>query len=261
MKMPVLFVGHGSPMNAIEDNTFTSVWREIGKKLPKPKAILAISAHWYTDGTLTNDAEQPEMIYDMYGFPDTLYALKYPAKGSKTLAEDVVKLLGPDVRVDNNWGIDHGTWSVLVKMFPEADIPVVQLSINHIAPAQAHFDLGLKLRTLRDQGVLILASGNIVHNLALINWDMPAGYPWAHEFDDYIKKHILDRNYQAAIDYRAAGACSEKAFYTPDHYYPLLYALGAASDEDAIEVFNDCCLMGAMSMTGYLFNDIQPKND
>ena len=198
MKMPVLFVGHGSPMNAIEDNSFTRVWRKIGEKLPRPKAILAISAHWYTEGTLTSDVENPQMIYDMYGFPPALYALKYPVKGSKALAEDVIKVLGPDVKIDNAWGIDHGTWSVLVNMFPDADIPVVQLSINHKAPAQAHFDLGLKLRALRDEGILIFASGNIVHNLSLINWNMSAGYPWAHTFDDYIKKNILEKNYQAA---------------------------------------------------------------
>lgn len=253
MKMPVLFVGHGSPMNAIEDNTFTHVWTQIGNKLPKPKAILAISAHWYTAGTLTSDTENPEMIYDMYGFPAELYALKYPVKGSKELAEEIVNLLGPEVKIDNNWGIDHGTWSVLVKMFPKADIPVIQLSINYKAPAQAHYEMGMKLRALRDEGILIFASGNIVHNLSLINWNMPGGYPWAHTFDDYIKQNILEKNYQAAVEYQTSSVYSKEVFYTPDHYFPLLYALGAADAKDKIEVFNDQCLMGSMSMTSYLF--------
>ena len=253
MKMPVIFVGHGSPMNAIEDNEFTKTWEALGRKIPKPKAILAVSAHWYTDGTKTSDIETPEQIYDMYGFPKALYELKYPVKGSKTLADKVMQLVGAGAVIDNKWGIDHGTWSVLCRMFPEADIPVVQLSVNYRVPAMAHFKMGKALQALREEGVLILASGNIVHNLGLVNWDMDHGYPEAEAFDQYIKVSILNRNFDAAINYHETDLYTEKAFSSPDHYFPLLYALGAVSDDDEIEVFNDKCLTGTMSMTGYLF--------
>lgn len=253
MKMPVLFVGHGSPMNAIEDNEFTNTWEELGRSLIKPKAILAISAHWYTDGTRTFDTEDPKMIYDMYGFPRELYELKYPAKGSAELANKVKSKLGEHIAIDNHFGIDHGTWSVLCRMYPEADIPVVQLSVNHRENARAHFEMGKALKSIREEGFLILGSGNVVHNLSLLNWSMAGGYPWAQEFDDYIKSKILAKNFEAVIDYHSAGSSAGKAFYTPDHYYPLLYILGASEMSDTVKVFNDKCLMGAMSMTGFLF--------
>lgn len=253
MKMPVLFVGHGSPMNAIEDNEFTQIWKSLGKRLPRPKAILAISAHWYSEGTRTSDVENPRMIYDMYGFPEELYAMKYPVMGSAELASQLIVSLGKLVTTDNQWGIDHGTWSVLCHMYPEADIPVVQLSIDHQASATTHYEIGKALKFLREEGVLILGSGNIVHNLSLINWQMEGGYPWADDFDNYIKKNILDRNHDAVIYHDRVGESAEKAFYTPDHYYPILYALGASDLSDDIEVFNEKCLMGSMSMTGYLF--------
>jgi len=253
MKLPVLFVGHGSPMNAIETNTYTLKWEEVGRALPKPKVILAISAHWYTEKTRTSDVIDPRIIYDMYGFPKELYELAYPVKGSPELSEKLVDCLGPDVVIDNHWGIDHGTWSVLCKMFPDADIPVVQLSVNLNAPAKMHFEMGQKLAKLRNVGVLIFGSGNVVHNLSLINWSMPGGYPWAEAFDQYVKEHILNKDFEAVVNYQLAGKCSEKAFYTPDHFYTLLYVLGASDTSDEIEVFNDVCLMGSMSMTGYLF--------
>lgn len=253
MKMPVIFVGHGSPMNAIENNAFTAEWESLGKRLPRPKAILCVSAHWYTDKTKTADNLEPRMIYDMYGFPQALYELKYPVKGSARLSNQIVDRLGDLVTIDNRWGIDHGTWSVLCKMYPEADIPVVQVSVNYNAPAQTHFDIGRKLADLRNEGILIMGSGNIVHNLSLINWSMAGGYPWAQEFDDYIKMNILNRSYDDVVHYERAGKCAEQAFYTPDHFYPLLYVLGAADKTERIEVFNDVCSMGSMSMTGYLF--------
>lgn len=253
MRMPVIFVGHGSPMNAIEDNSFTETWKAIGKRLPKPRAILAISAHWYTEGTRTSDAIEPRTIYDMYGFPPELYALKYPAQGSPELTERIKEILGDLVNVDNSWGIDHGTWSVLCRMFPEADVPVVQLSINYKATPDAHFKLGETLEKLRDEGILILGSGNIVHNLGLINWQMPNGYPWAHEFDDYVKANIERRTFENVIYYERAGDCHKKSFYTLEHYLPLLYVLGCVDGDDEIEIFNDACLMGSMSMTSYLF--------
>lgn len=253
MKMPVLFVGHGSPMNAIEDNEFSQTWKLLGKRLPKPKAILAVSAHWYSEGTKTSDVENPRMIYDMYGFPEKLYEMRYPVSGSPELAGQLKESLGELVSIDNRWGIDHGTWSVLCHMYPNADIPVVQLSVDHLAPAMTHYEIGKKIRALRENGVIILASGNIVHNLALINWQMEEGYPWAHEFDSYIKKNILEKNHDAVIHHERVGRSAEKAFYTPDHYFPLLYALGASEPTDEIEVFNEKCLMGSMSMTGYIF--------
>lgn len=253
MKMPILFAGHGSPMNAIETNKFTETWKQIGQRLPKPKAILAVSAHWYTEGTRTSDEIEPRMIYDMYGFPPELYALKYPAKGSPELADKLRHMLGDSVIVDNAWGIDHGTWSVLCRMFPEADIPVVQLSIDYKKTPEMHYKIGEALKSLRDEEILILGSGNVVHNLALINWQMASGYPWAQEFDDYIKNSILERNFKNVIHYEHAGECHKKAFYTLEHYLPLLYVLGCVEADDTLEIFNDECLMGSMSMTGYLF--------
>lgn len=253
MKLPVLFVGHGSPMNAVETNAFTEQWEMLGQLLPKPKVILAISAHWYTEKTRTSAVLEPRMIYDMYGFPKELYELVYPVKGSPELANTLIECLGSDVVIDNRWGIDHGTWSVLCKMYPAADIPVIQLSVNLNASPKAHFEMGQKLAKLREEGVLIFGSGNVVHNLSLINWSMSGGYPWAEEFDQYVKTHILNRDFEAIVDYHKAGKCAEKAFYTPDHFYPLLYVLGASDASDEIEVFNDVCLMGSMSMTGYVF--------
>lgn len=253
MKMPVIFAGHGSPMNAIETNAFTETWKRIGEKLPKPKAILAVSAHWYTEDTRTSDTVEPRMIYDMYGFPPELYALKYPAAGSPELAQRLISILGDSVRVDNAWGIDHGTWSVLCRMFPDADIPVVQLSIDYKASPERHYRIGEALKDLREEGVLILGSGNVVHNLALINWQMEGGYPWAQEFDDYIKANVIARSFENVIHFERAGDCHKKAFYTLEHYLPLLYVLGCTDPDDALEVFNDACMMGSMSMTGYLF--------
>jgi 4,5-DOPA dioxygenase extradiol len=253
MKMPVLFVGHGSPMNAIEDNEFSQNWKALGKRLTIPKAILAVSAHWYTNGTRTSDVEHPIQIYDMYGFPPNLYELKYPGIGSPSLAENILQQLGDKVIIDNRWGIDHGTWSVLTHMFPEATIPIVQLSIDYQASTQGHFALGERLKPLRDQGVLIIGSGNVVHNLSLLDWDREGGYPWAEEFDEYIKTNIRSKSYDKVIDYQQAGKSAEKAFYTPDHYDPLLYVIGASEPTDRVEVFNERCMMGAMSMTGYLF--------
>ena len=253
-KMPVLFVGHGSPMNAIEDNSFTSNWEKIAAHIPKPEAILTVSAHWYTRGSKIMDTASPRQIYDMYGFPDALYRLVYNAQGAPELAHATKNLISKEVQIDNTWGIDHGTWSVLCKMYPKADIPIFQLSIDAHADAATHFKIGQELVALREQGVLILGSGNVVHNLALINWDMEdAGYPWANEFDAYIKDKIVKREYADVINYRKAGNSSEFAFVTTEHFYPLLYVLGAAKQEDQLTIFNDSCLLGSLSMTCYLF--------
>jgi len=252
--MPALFVGHGSPMNAIEDNEFTRGWEKIALQIPKPKAILSISAHWYTEGTMITDAPQPKMVYDMYGFPDALYEVVYRPKGAPELAQLAKTLITKEVKIDNSWGCDHGTWSVLSKMYPEADIPVFQLSIDGNASAESQFKIGQEISALRDQGILIFGSGNIVHNLSRVSWEMESGYPWAVEFDDYIKDNIIIKQYENVINYKTAGESSQLAFYTPDHFYPLLYVLGAAKEDDQVTVFNDSCTMGSMSMTSYLFN-------
>lgn len=252
-RMPVLFVGHGSPMNAIEDNQFTREWEKLSGKIPRPKAILSISAHWYTKGTRVTDAVQPKTIYDMYGFPEELYQVKYQTEGSPELARQVKELIGEKVVVDNSWGCDHGTWSVLCRIYPKADIPVLQLSVDAGADARTQFEIGRQLSSLREEGVLILGSGNIVHNLSKVNWGMDGGYSWADEFDGYIRKNILDRKYEKVVNYKTAGKSSELAFFTPDHYYPLLYVLGASGQEDDIRVFNEACVLGSVSMTSYLF--------
>ncbi len=252
-KMPVLFIGHGSPMNAIEDNEFTRIWVSIGENLPKPKAILSISAHWYTDGVRICDELHPKQIYDMYGFPRELYELKYPTLGSPEFAHITMDVLHREVTIDNSWGIDHGTWSVLCHMFPKADIPVYQLSIDRRLGPEEHYKLGQELCSLREQGVLILGSGNVVHNLAKINWELEGGYPWAEEFDHYIKEAILEGKHQKVIHYEQSGEACKMAFFTPEHYYPLLYVLGATEQSDTVKVFNDACVLGSLSMTGYLF--------
>lgn len=253
-RMPALFVGHGSPMNAIEDNQFTQNWERIALEIPKPKAILAISAHWYTDGTRITDSIAPKTVYDMYGFPEELYKIIYNAKGAPELAHETINLISRDVKIDNSFGYDHGVWSVLHKMYPDSDIPVFQLSVDGNADAESHFKLGQEISSLRDKGVLIFASGNVVHNLSRINWEMEnGGYDWAMEFDNYIKDKINRREYEDVIDYKSAGRSSKLAFTTPDHYYPLLYILGASNEEDTLSIYNDSCTMGSLSMTSYLF--------
>lgn len=254
-RMPILFVGHGSPMNAVEDNEYSQTWKEMGQRLPKPQAILSVSAHWYTQGTKINDKEKPRLIYDFYGFPKELYEVKYDVAGSPGFAHRTRELLNQAVTIDNSWGIDHGTWSVLLRMFPEAQIPVFQLSIDYEALPQTHYNLGRALRPLREEGVMIVGSGNIVHNLHQVNWDMEGGYPWAIQFDAYIKDNILKQRHENIINYQRSFEGANLAFRTPDHYYPLLYVLGAAYEEDNITVFNDSCTLGSISMTGYLLED------
>lgn len=252
-KMPVLFMGHGSPMNAVEDNPYTAEWKKIAAEIPKPKAVLAVSAHWYTRGTRIADTREPKMVYDMYGFPEELYRVRYPAPGSPELAAEVRRLLGPGVETDNSWGLDHGTWSVLHRMYPDASVPVVQLSVDAEASPERWLQLGTELRPLREQGVLILGSGNVVHNLSRVEWGMRGGFPWAEQFDSYIREKLEHRAIPDVVRYESAGECAKLAFRTPDHFAPLLYVVGASSEEDALEVKNASCTMGALSMTCYLF--------
>lgn len=253
-KMPVVFIGHGSPMNAIEDNIFTNNWRDIAQKIPKPKAIIAFSAHWYTKGTKIMNEENPKTIYDMYGFPEELYEIIYNSPGDPKLAEYSKSLISMNSQYDDSWGIDHGTWSVLVHMYPNRDIPVFQISIDATAPPEFHYKIGQELKSLRDQGVLLFGSGNIVHNLRMIDWNMKeSGFNWAYEFDNYIRKNIENKNHENIINYSSLGESAKLAVPTPDHFYPLFYTLGATDTEDKISVYNNSCTMGSLSMTSYLF--------
>jgi 4,5-DOPA dioxygenase extradiol len=252
-KMPVLFVGHGSPMNAIEDNEYTRKWQQIAREIPRPEVILCVSAHWVTRGTRVQDDTAPKMIYDMYGFPEELYRLVYAAKGAPGVARLAMELITQDAKPDNSWGYDHGTWSVLSRMYPKADIPVFQVSLDSGAELTDHYRMGRDLSALRQRGVMILGSGNVVHNLSRVSWGMKGGQPWAEEFDRYILDNVEKRMFDRVIDYRQAGKCSELAFYTPEHFQPLLYALAAADDSDKLTVFNAGCVMGSLSMTSFLF--------
>ena len=254
-RMPVLFVGHGSPMNAIEDNPFSRGWSALGEALERPKAILSVSAHWFTRGTKVNDSPTPSMIYDMYGFPEELYQLKYPAAGSPELAYRARTLIGEFVSIDNNWGLDHGTWSVLRRVFPKADIPIVQLSVNAMLTPAEHYAIGQQLRALREEGVLIFGSGNVVHNLSRVDWRMNDGQPWAQEFDQYIHQAILSGDYDSVLHYNRVGEAAQLSVPSIDHFAPLLYVLGASDADDSISVFNAYCTLGSMSMTSYLFSD------
>jgi 4,5-DOPA dioxygenase extradiol len=252
--MPVLFVGHGSPMNAIEENEFVTEWRVVGKSLPQPAAVLCISAHWETRGVFVTAMEKPRTIHDFGGFPEELYAAQYPAPGSPELAEEATSIItkaqaAPDMR----WGLDHGCWSVLRRMYPAADVPVIQLSLDTTQPAQFHYDLAKELAPLRGRGILIMGSGNMVHNLGKIDWsrmNSPGfGYDWAIEANDKMKKFILADDHQSLINYRSQGKAFDLAIPTPEHYLPLLYAIALKEENDSIGFFNDKPVMGSLTMT------------
>ena len=235
--LPALFVGHGNPMNALSDNAYTAAWRKIGDSLPRPKAVLSISAHWYVPftGVTVNDA--PRTIHDFGGFPKELFQVQYPAPGAPMLARRIQELLAPlDVKPDGSWGLDHGTWSVLCHVYPGADIPVIQLSIDETKPAAFHYDIGKKLSALRDEGVLIFGSGNLVHNLHTYAWGrhVPEPYDWASRFESKVKDLIRANNCEPLANYETLGPDAELAVPTPEHYLPLLYVLGARRGEDAV---------------------------
>jgi 4,5-DOPA dioxygenase extradiol len=247
-RMPVLFVGHGSPMNAAEDNEFSRAWIEAGRSLPTPRAILCISAHWETSGTQVTAMEQPETIYDFYGFPEPLYAMHYSAPGSPDLARLVRETVrSAPVRLSYDWGLDHGAWSVLRRFFPQAGVPVVQLSLDRTRPAAFHYELGRELRTLRDKGVLIVGSGNIVHNLRAVVWEDRA-YDWALEFDDKIKQAILSGDHAPIIHYGQLGQAARLSVPTNEHYLPLLYALAVQDPADPVTFFAGRVTLGSISM-------------
>jgi 4,5-DOPA dioxygenase extradiol len=258
-KMPMLFLGHGSPMNAIEDNSYIREFRSIAKTLPIPKSILCISAHWYTKGTLVMSSSLPKTIHDFAGFPEELFKVQYPAKGDSKLAREVNELLqSHHSNLSEDWGLDHGAWSVLVHLYPDANIPVIQLSIDYTKPAAYHYELASLLKKLRNRGVLILGSGNIVHNLGMIDWQNfdkdNHGYDWAKEVQEKTNQAILNRNNQYLIDYTKNGKSFLNAIPTPDHYLPLIYTLGMAEKEDKIELFNDKLIAGSLSMTSVKFS-------
>lgn len=253
-KMPVLFLGHGSPMNAIEENQFVRGFREISKEITKPNAILCISAHWFTNGTFVTTGETQKTIHDFYGFPKELFEVQYPAKGNPELAKETSELLLPNSIIETEeWGLDHGAWSVLRHLYPDAEIPVIQLSIDYSKAPQYHFDLAKKLQKLREKGILIIGSGNIVHNLRMVDFKnintVGYGYDWALEAREKTNNWILDGNFQNLIDYQKQGSFLQNAVPTPDHYLPLIYSLGLKEKSENISLFNDELLAGSLSMT------------
>ena len=253
-KMPVLFLGHGSPMNAIEENQFVSGFRDLSNTLPQPNAILCISAHWYTKGTKVTAMEMPKTIHDFGGFPPELFAVQYPAKGSPQLALETKEILKPiEVELDDTWGLDHGAWSVIKHLYPAANVPVIQLSIDYTKPPEYHFELAKQLSDLRYKGILIVGSGNIVHNLRLVdfsNFDKDNyGYDWAIEARETINNYVLDGNFKPLFDYKKHSKALQLAIPTPEHYLPLIYTLGLKDKKDQLDLFNDKLVAGSLSMT------------
>ena len=256
-KMPVLFVGHGSPMNAIQDNEFSLKWEQLGKRIPLPAAVLVISAHWLSRGTKVTAMEAPKTIHDFGGFPQALFDVQYPAPGFPELALETKKLIkSTEVELDHDWGLDHGTWSVVRRMYPEANIPVLQLSIDYPQTGEYHYALAKELAGLRKRGVLIIGSGNMIHNLRMVHWqkmnEPNFGYDWAHEMNDTLKKLILSGEHTDLIHYQNLGSAAKLAIPTPDHYYPLLYILGLQEAGDYIELFNDRLVAGSLNMTSVI---------
>jgi 4,5-DOPA dioxygenase extradiol len=253
--MPVLFVGHGSPMNAIEDNEFSREWANVGSKLPHPKAILCVSAHWQTRGTMVTAMEKPQTIHDFGGFPQELFDKQYPASGSPDLAKQTKELVKKtSVGLDMNWGLDHGTWSVLAKMFPKADIPTYQLSLDYLQEPEYHYELAHELSELRKKGVLIIGSGNIVHNLRMVKFDKADGFDWAIEFDANIKKNLEDHDHKNIINYQHYGSAAKLAVPTNEHYLPMLYAIALQEKNENILFFNDKTLAGSISMRSMIIS-------
>ncbi len=254
-RMPVLFIGHGNPMNAITDTEYSRNWSMLGKKLPIPNAILCISAHWLTQGTAVNINLHPKTIHDFGGFPDELFKVNYPALGAPELAKEVIQeIKSTPIKEDTDWGLDHGAWSVLKHLYPQANIPVFQMSINYSKSPEYHFKLGQELAALRNRGVLILSSGNIVHNLGMVTWKNPnQKYDWALEFDDLVKQNILKNTPDPLINYQKNKTLAELAHPSNDHYLPLMYTLGLRNEKDEVTFFTENIDMGSISMRTVLF--------
>jgi len=257
-RMPVLFVGHGSPMNAIGENEFVQNWRELGKTLPKPKAILCISAHWETRGTFVTAMPHPPTIHDFGGFPKALFDVQYPAPGSTEFAHETKRIVTKtEVGLDEKWGLDHGAWSVIKNIYPLADVPVFEMSLDYYQSPQFHYDLAKELSSLREKGVLIIGSGNLVHNLRMVAWDKvdepEYGFDWALQADDLFKRLILANKHKELINFSALGKEVQLAIPTPEHFLPLIYTLALKKEDEPVTIFNDKAVMGSLTMTSVKF--------
>jgi len=255
--MPVLFIGHGSPMNAIEDNEFVRGWRKTGESIPRPSAILCISAHWETRGTFVTAMEKPQTIHDFGGFPGALYDVQYPAPGSPELAREIKRnIQESEVGLDDTWGLDHGCWSIIKHLYPRADIPVIQLSLDFNKTPKYHYELAKELAPLRKKGILIIGSGNMVHNLGMVAWDKlntdDYGYEWAREAKEKMKKLILSNDHKSLIDYKSQGEAFNLSVPTPEHYLPLLYTLALKEENENVSFFNDKSIAGSLAMTSLI---------
>jgi len=253
-RMPVLFVGHGSPMNAISENEFVQNWRELGKTLPKPKAIFCISAHWETRGTFVTAMSKPPTIHDFGGFPKALFDVQYPAPGSPEFAKETKRIVTKtEIGLDEKWGLDHGAWSVIKNIYPLADVPVFEMSLDYYQSPQYHYDLAKELASLREKGVLIIGSGNIVHNLRMAAWDKvdepEYGFDWAIQANDTFKRLILANKHKELINFSALGKEVQMAIPTPEHYLPLIYVLALKKEDEPVTIFNDKAVMGSLTMT------------
>ena len=265
-RMPVLFVGHGSPYNALQDNEFTQKWKSMARSIPKPNAIICVSAHWLTRGSWITAMEKPKTIHDFAGFSEDLFSVQYPAPGSPELALETKNLFKEkEIGLDQEWGLDHGSWSVIKQMYPDADIPVLQLSIDYHQSPEHHYKLAKDLSSLRNKGVLIIGSGNMVHNLRRVEipkgydpmsegMEIAYGFDWAQESNEIFKDKIQKEDHQALIDYKKLGKAVQQSIPTPDHYYPLLYSLGLKEKGEEITLFNDKCVAGSISMTSVLIS-------
>lgn len=251
--LPVLFIGHGSPMNAIETNAFSKTWLELGKKIARPKIILCISAHWETRGTFITSMEKPKTIHDFGGFPKALFDAQYPAPGAPSFTKELVSSK-PSIKQDHEWGLDHGAWSILKQMYPAANIPVVQLSLDYTQGPAYHYQLGKELASLRKKGVLIIGSGNMIHNLGMLDWSHPdLGFDWAQQLNLKLKTAISNRNHSALQQYQQFDPSMKLAAPSPEHYLPLLYILGLQEKTESAYFFNDSLQMGSISMTSVAF--------
>lgn len=253
--MPTLFIGHGSPMNGIENNEFSQSWAELAKNIPVPKAVLVVSAHWYTHGTFVTAMDFPSTIHDFGGFPQALFDVQYPAPGDPELATEIPNLIhSTPVGLDHDWGLDHGTWTVVKHMYPNADIPVLQLSIDYTKSPEQHYEIAKEIYALRKKGILVIGSGNMVHNLRMLSWEMinGGGYDWTIEMNDKLKNLIANGDHQPLINYRNLGTDAMLAIPTPEHYLPLIYTLGMKNDKEAVSFFNDKAVGGSLTMTSVL---------
>lgn len=253
-KMPVLFLGHGSPMNAIEENEFVQGFRSVAAGLPKPRAILCVSAHWETRGTFVTAMPNPPTIHDFGGFPKALFDVQYPAPGSPTLARETKALVKKtEVGLDDKWGLDHGAWSVIKHLYPKADVPVIQMSLDHYQTPEYHYELARELSSLRRKGILIIGSGNMVHNLGMVAWDklnaVDYAYDWAREASEKMKRFILEGDHQSLVKFRSQGKAFDLAIPTPEHFLPLLYTLALKDEKDEVSLFNDKAVAGSLTMT------------